>query len=496
MKKIILFMMSLTVSFMFGGPVYADFAIHQLTNNTIADEYPSVYNSTIAWSGEGLSYWDGSNVTQITSSTVMSPSLYNGCMAWSGYNGDNIDIFYWDGTNITNITNISSQSSGPSLFDGTIAWWQINGNDGDIFYWDGTIEIQITNNDTHDASPSLYNGTIAWHGWDGTDYEIFYWDGINITQITNNSYDDMEPSLYNGTIAWISGTVTVEGVTTPYGLYYWDGNNIAKITDNANFGGRPYLYNGTIAWIGNDGNDNEIYYWDGTSIIQVSNDDFNTFSLSFHNGTIAWSAWDGSDYEIFYTTELGLSELYFRDSDGDGYGDPNNSIQAITQPSGYVLDNTDCDDTDPAIHPGATDTCGDGIDQDCDGSDAICSPDEGDSDGGGSSGGCFVATAAFGSYMEPHVMILRSFRDTYLLSCKLGRMFVDTYYKYSPPIADLVARHDTLKFAMRIGLLPFVALSYSVLHFGPASTAVVLLLILMSPIFPIAFYQRRVRAKK
>lgn len=57
---------------------------------------------------------------------------------------------------------------------------------------------------------------------------------------------------------------------------------------------------------------------------------------------------------------------YYGDNDNDGYGDPNNSITSTTQPAGYVLDNTDCDDADAAIHPGATDIC-DGKDNDCNG---------------------------------------------------------------------------------------------------------------------------------
>lgn len=58
---------------------------------------------------------------------------------------------------------------------------------------------------------------------------------------------------------------------------------------------------------------------------------------------------------------------YYRDRDGDGYGDPNDYTEMSSQPQGYVVDDTDCDDTDASIHPGAVEVCGDAIDNDCDG---------------------------------------------------------------------------------------------------------------------------------
>jgi hypothetical protein len=61
------------------------------------------------------------------------------------------------------------------------------------------------------------------------------------------------------------------------------------------------------------------------------------------------------------------------DTDGDGYAS-----------NGGVCGPIDCDDDDASVHPGAIDTCGNGIDEDCSGNDAACPPPEcPDDDGDG-----------------------------------------------------------------------------------------------------------------
>ncbi len=114
-----------------------------------------------------------------------------------------------------------------------------------------------------------------------------------------------------------------------------------------------------------------------------------------------------------------------------------------------------------------------------------------DGDGGGQKKTCFIATAAYGSQLHPHLDILRDFRDKYLISNGIGRKLVELYYKYSPSIADFIAKHTLLKVAVRINLLPLIAFSYSMINFGPVLSVVMLIFIFVIPILLISFKKRK-----
>lgn len=72
----------------------------------------------------------------------------------------------------------------------------------------------------------------------------------------------------------------------------------------------------------------------------------------------------GSD---MWTVKLNVCfDQYFADIDGDGFGDLTTDSIACNLPTGYVADSTDCNDTDPDVHPLLTDICN-GLDDNCNG---------------------------------------------------------------------------------------------------------------------------------
>lgn len=82
----------------------------------------------------------------------------------------------------------------------------------------------------------------------------------------------------------------------------------------------------------------------------------------------------------------------------------------------------------------------------------LCTAPKGKPAGSNSPGGCFVATAVYGSYDSPEVWVLRRWRDGSLAATRGGRVFVHVYYAASPPLVALVGGKKWFTTPVRIVL--------------------------------------------
>jgi hypothetical protein len=80
--------------------------------------------------------------------------------------------------------------------------------------------------------------------------------------------------------------------------------------------------------------------------------------------------------------------------------------------------------------------------------------------------GCFIATAAMGSELHPHVQLLRNYRDDVILQSPYKEQFLrvlDFYYSFSPAIADAMNRNKFFRAFVRYALVYPVILSLKIL---------------------------------
>jgi uncharacterized repeat protein (TIGR01451 family) len=172
-------------------------------------------------------------------------------------------------------------------------------------------------------------------------------------------------------------------------------------------------------------------------------------------------------------TEIAAGETVTIDVTSDLYQSHNSfpqtiSVSATTSDSDYEPSNN---------NPNASGSAG-GF-SNCD------EPDFGLPDSTIGGGGCFIATAAYGSPLDSHLDSLREFRDRFLMANRPGRALVRFYYRHSPPLADFISKRDWLRAIVRGILTPMVfTIEY------PVRTAMLLIGLIA------AFFVRRQRHRR
>ena len=281
--------------------------------------------------------------------------------------------------------------------------------------------------------------------YDSRVWRVFTWEGTLSSYIEMDDPGFVDLKVYPGMAFWIISTgtdpISFSGQPAPDGGYVrvrltpgWNMFALPWATasiDLDNFGVSDGIDNYLITGVNN--NLTQGVVWDYTGSGPYS---------GYERLESGSSLQPGKGYWINVTAGVKASMLIPKDNLGGYFG--------VSSSRGISGSSTTTDsDEEPPSPPGMS---------------VNLSPGSSGGTAAPSSGSCFIATAAYGSGLHPHVKTLRGFRDSFLLNNTPGRKFVTLYYRLSPPIAEIIAESPALKHLTRLLLLPLIGFSAFILY--------------------------------
>jgi len=246
-------------------------------------------------------------------------------------------------------------SNGDVLINNLVGYYNFDESTGNTAF-DGTSNVNngtLTNGPTRVTSGAAIGNTST-HNYVTT--------GLPTANLSFNGQDNLAVTYTAGTFTSEAGTHiysvnekpnTENGITAGSNNRYFGVYN-ANLTTPA--------YTATYNYTGNPSITNE----NGLGLYKRTDNAGAVWSatVSTLNTTANTLVTTGQNTEYM----LGEAALntYYRDADGDTYGNLAVTIQAVAAPVGYVANSTDCNDASSAVNPGAAEVC-DGIDNNCDG---------------------------------------------------------------------------------------------------------------------------------
>ncbi len=208
-----------------------------------------------------------------------------------------------------------------------------------IAKWNGTSWSALgsgVNNTVHALTvmgTDLYAGGVLSEAGGTPANSIAKWNGTSWSALGSGVNNTVLALTVMGTDLYVAGFFTTAGGAAANRIAKWNGTSWSALGSGVNNGVYTLAITGTDLYVGGG---------------------FTTAGVTAADNIAKWR-------------EGGLCPTYYRDMDGDGFGNAAMTLQACSQPADYVTNNTDCNDANAAINPAATEVC-DHIDNNCNGS--------------------------------------------------------------------------------------------------------------------------------